>query len=315
MAKDPQPDLYQLLGVPKTASADEIKRAFKKLARKYHPDVNPDDKAAEERFKEISFAAEVLGDPEKRKRYDEFGHEGLAQGFDPEQARAWRRYSQSARHRPFGSGGAGSGSPDLDDLFGQLFGEHGAGRRSGPRRGRDIESELSVELLDAALGRELRIALPGRGDVTVRIPRGAQDGDRVRLPGLGERGPAGGESGDLYLTLHVRAHALLERRGADLELELPVSIPELVRGAEVEVPTPDGVAAVKIPPGSPSGRKLRLRGKGGFARGRSQRGDLYLRLQAVLPERSPAELEPIAEQLEGMYEGKDLRAELRRGLR
>lgn len=315
MAADPKRDLYQVLGVAKSASADEIKRAFKKLARKYHPDVNPDDKSAEERFKEISFAADVLGDPDKRKRYDEFGHEGLAQGFDPEQARAWKRYSESARHRPFGFGGAATGGagPDLEDLFGQVFGERG-GRRTGPRRGRDIESELEVDLLDAALGRELRIGLPGRGEVTVRIPRGAQDGDRVRLPGLGELGPAGGDAGDLFLTLHVREHALLERRGADLELELPVSIPELVRGAEVEVPTPDGVAAVKIPPGSPSGRKLRLRGKGGYARGSAQRGDLYLRLAAVLPEKSAAELEPIAEQLEPLYEGRDLRAALRRGL-
>jgi curved DNA-binding protein len=313
MATEDKRDLYQVLGVQKTAGAEEIKRAFKKLARKYHPDVNPDDRTAEERFKEISFAADVLGDPEKRKRYDEFGHEGLAQGFDPEQARAWKNYAQSARHRPFGGAGGGA-TPDLDDLFGELFGERGPRWRSAPRRGRDIESELTVDLLDAALGRELRIGLPGRGDVSVRIPRGADDGDRVRLPGLGELGPTGGEPGDLYLTLHVREHPLLERRGADLELELPVSIPELVRGAEVEVPTPDGVAAVKIPPGSPSGRKLRLRGKGGYARGSAARGDLYLRLQAVLPERSPAELEPIAQQLEPLYAGADLRSALRNGL-
>jgi curved DNA-binding protein len=312
MAAQEKRDLYQVLGVQKAASAEEIKRAFKKLARKYHPDVNPDDKAAEERFKEISFAADVLGDPEKRKRYDEFGHDGLAQGFDPEQARAWRRYAESARHRPSGGGGS---PPDLEDLFGELFGERMSRRQSGPRRGRDIESELTVDLLDAALGRELRIGLPGRGEVSVRIPRGAEDGDRVRLPGLGELGPTGGESGDLYLTLHVREHPLLERRGADLELELPVSIPELVRGAEVEVPIPDGgVAAVKIPAGSPSGRKLRLRGKGGYTRGSAQRGDLYLRLQAVLPERGAAELEPIAEQLEPLYAGADLRSALRRGL-
>jgi curved DNA-binding protein len=312
-AEKPKRDLYEILGVAKTATPDQIKRAFKKLARKYHPDVNPDDKAAEERFKEISFAAEMLGDPEKRKRYDEFGHEGLAQGFDPDQARAWQRWSEGARRSPFHE--QQGGGVDLDDLLGQLFGERGAGRRSGPRRGRDIESELTVDLLDAALGRELRIGLPERGDVTVRIPRGAQDGDRVRLPGLGERGPTGGEDGDLYLTLHVREHPVLSRRGADLELDLPVSIPELVRGAEVDVPTPDGVASVKIPPGSPGGRRLRLRGKGGYARGSSQRGDLYLRLQPVLPVGSAAELAPIADQLEALYAGQDLRAELRRSLK
>jgi curved DNA-binding protein len=311
MPPDKQRDLYAILGVPKTATADEIKRAFKKLARKYHPDVNPDDKAAEERFKEISFAAEMLGDPEKRKRYDEFGHEGLAQGFDPEQARAWQRWSEGARRSPFHEQRASG--PDMEDLLGQLFGERGP-RRSGPRRGRDIESELAVDLLDAALGRELRIGLPERGEVTVRIPRGAEDGDRVRLPGLGERGPAGGENGDLYLTLHVREHPVLRRDGADLELDLPASIPELVRGAEVEVPTPDGVATVKIPPGSPGGRRLRLRGKGGYARGNAQRGDLYLRLQPVLPARGSAELGSIADQLEPLYAGQDLRAELRRSL-
>jgi curved DNA-binding protein len=310
-AEKPRRDLYEILGVPKTASADEIKRAFKKLARKYHPDVNPDDKAAEERFKEISFAAEMLGDAEKRKRYDEFGHDGLAQGFDPEQARAWQRWSESARHSPFR--GQRAGAPDLEDLFGEMF---GGARRSGPRRGRDIESELEVDLLDAALGRELRIGLPGRGEVTVRIPRGAEDGARVRLPGLGEHGPAGGEDGDLYLTLHVREHPVLSRDGADLEMELPVSIPELVRGAEIEVPTPDGVTTtVKVPAGSPGGRRLRLRGKGGYARGSGQRGDLYLRLQAVLPAADGAALGPVADQLEPLYAGQDLRAELRRSLR
>jgi curved DNA-binding protein len=310
-AEKPKRDLYEILGVSRTATAEEIKRAFKKLARKYHPDVNPDDKAAEERFKELSFAAEMLGDPEKRKRYDEFGHEGLAQGFDPEQARAWKRWSDSAQHSPFRGRRAAGPDIDLDDLLGNLF---GAGRRSGPRRGRDIESELTVDLLDAALGRELRIVLPQRGEVTVRIPRGAEDGDRVRLPGLGERGPEGGEDGDLFLTLHVREHPLLSRHGADLELDLPVSIPELVRGADIGVPTPDGVASVKIPPGSPGGRRLRLRGKGGYARGSSQRGDLYLRLQPVLPARGGADLERIAEQLEPLYAGQDVRADLPRSL-
>jgi curved DNA-binding protein len=305
MATEPRKrDLYEILGVARDATSEQIRRAFKKLARKYHPDVNPDDKAAEERFKEISFAAEVLGDPEKRRRYDEFGYDGLAQGFDPEQARAWQRWSQGARQSPFRE--QWSSGANLDDLLGQFFG------RATHLRGRDVESELAVELLDAALGRELRIRLPERGEVTVRIPRGARDGDRVRLPGLGERGPAGGENGDLYLTLHVREHPRWMRRGADLELEVPVSIPELVRGAEIEVPTPDGVAAVKIPPGSRSGRRLRLRGKGGYARGQSQRGDLYLRLVLVLPARSAADLERLAEHTEELYGGQDLRAELRR---
>src|SRR3972149_4545971 len=153
-------DLYEILGVPRRARGEEIKRAFKKLARKYHPDVNPDDKAAEERFKEISFAAEVLGDPEKRRRYDEFGYDSLAHGFDPEQARAWQRWSQGAQHSPFRE--QRTSPEDLDEMLSRFF-----GARPLRRRGRDVESMLAIDLLDAALGRELRIHLPERGEVAV----------------------------------------------------------------------------------------------------------------------------------------------------
>lgn len=297
----PEKDLYRVLGVGRDVSEEELRRRYRKLAREYHPDVNPDDPRAEERFKEVSFAYEVLSDPEKRRIYDEFGHEGLAQGFDPEHARAYRSWSRGDGQSPFGPGF----EFHFEDLFESLF-----GRERGPIRGQDAESEVSVEFLDAVMGREVRVRVPGQGTLRVTLPAGSEDGTRVRLAGQGLPGPPGGSSGDLYLTLRVRPHPYYTRDEADLFVDVPVALPELVLGASVEVPTPDGAVSMKIPRGSPNNRKLRLRSKGGFVRGSKERGDLYARLVLELPPTSER-LEELAREMEPLYGARDLRRKLK----
>jgi DnaJ-class molecular chaperone len=304
-------DLYAALGVARDASEDQIRKAYRRLARRHHPDVNPNDAKAEERFKEISFAYDVLSDAEKRARYDEFGTQGVQPGFDPEQARAYRRWSEGARRSPAHEGFAEE--IDLEDLLSRLG---GAGRftrgewRSMPMRGRDAHAEIEVEFADAALGGEVRVQIAGRGGLRVKVPPGADDGARIRLAGQGEPGVENGPAGDLYLTLRVRPHAFFTREGADLALDLPVTIPELVLGAEVEVPTLEGTASVRIPPHSKPGQRLRLRGKGA-AKGKAGRGDLYVRLVAELPDAKGEALDEIAKRMEPLYAGRDVRARLR----
>ncbi len=298
-------DLYAVLGVSRDADDDEIRRSYRKLAREYHPDVNPDDPSAEERFKEVGFANEILSDPEKRRIYDEFGHEGLARGFDPEQARVYRQWSQGHGRSPFGDAGF---ELHFEDLFEGLFG----GRpRRGPARGQHVESEVSVDFLDAVMGREVRVRVQGKGTLRVRIPAGAEDGSRVRLGGQGLPGPGGAPPGDLYLRLRVRAHPFFSRDEADLFIDVPVTLPELIHGASIEIPTPDGVVSLKVPPRSPNARKLRLRGKGGYVRGSRERGDLYARLDLQLPDPADTRMQDIATEIEPLYEGQDVRKHLK----
>jgi curved DNA-binding protein len=302
-------DLYATLGVSRTASEDEIRKAYRKLARKHHPDVNPNDRKAEERFKEISFAYEVLSDKDKRARYDEFGLQGVSAGFDPGQAREYARWSQGAQRSPFHETFSEGGEIDLEDLLGGMFG--GARRPRGPARGRDAEGEIEVDFLDAVRGGEVRVQVAGRGTLRIKVPPGADSGTKIRLAGQGDPGAQGGAAGDLYLALRVRPHPYFTREGSDLQLELPVTVPELVQGASVEVPTPDGPVTMKIPPRSASGRVLRLRGKGAAKLGSTERGDLYVKLVAELPDPADPRLEAIAKELEPLYEGRDVRARLR----
>jgi DnaJ-class molecular chaperone len=309
------PDFYATLGVSRTATEDEIRKAYRKLARKHHPDVNPNDRKAEEKFKEISFAYEVLSDKDKRARYDEFGAQGLAEGFDPAQAREYMRWSKGARRSPSYESFSSEGDVDLEDLLGGLFGGGfaGGGRRArGPARGRDASGEIEVEFLDAVRGGEVRVQVADRGTLRIKIPPGSETGTKIRLAGQGDSGESGAPAGDLYLTLKVRPHPFFRREGVDLHLDLPASIPELVNGASVEVPTPDGPVTMKIPPHSQSGRVLRLRGKGAPKLGSSEKGDLYVKLLAELPDPADPRLESIAKELEPLYEGRDVRARLRR---
>ena len=348
----PERDLYEILGVSRTATADEVKSAYRRAARKHHPDVNPGDKAAEERFTEVAAAFDVLGNPDKRKLYDELGADAQKIGFDPEKAKAYRQW-RAARDRA-GTEGPMGGSEvpfDIGDIFGDIFGGMGgsrARRAPGPEAGQDIEATLEVDLADSVKGAERRIEIErpercstckgqgakrldlcpqchgsgtaesgrgpmrfrgvcptcggsgqipvepcrtcgGTGVVTarvkldVKIPKGAVDGTIIRLAGQGASGLRGGAAGDLLLAVQLRPHPLVRREGHDLSFELPVTVGEAIAGAEVKIPTFDGDVHLKIPAGSQSGRRLRLRGKGLPDLRGGSRGDLYAVVQVAVP--------------------------------
>ncbi|PTL77336.1 molecular chaperone DnaJ [Vitiosangium sp. GDMCC 1.1324] len=386
-------DYYQILGVSRTASADEIKKAFRKLARKYHPDVNPGDKAAEEKFKQLNSAFEVLSDERKRKLYDEFGDEAAQFGFDEKKAEQYRAYkaAQAAGGRPFGGGGGGADF-DLGDIFGDIFSRAGGGggvdvdelfgragrggRTAGPTPGEDITARLTLSFNEALTGTERSISLqrPGRcqrcqgsGQVgtpttcatcggtgkvrrgggilgmassgtcptcrgtgraappcpscqgtgvleetarlTVKIPAGVQTGSKVRLAGQGAAGTLGGPPGDLYIETIVQEHPLVRREGDDLYMDLPVTVTEAMLGAEVRVPTFQGEVTVKVPEGSQSGRRMRLKGRGSPALKGGPPGDLYLTLQVKVPEQPTHEARQAAETLARAYQA-DVRSTL-----
>src|SRR5262245_25569371 len=304
-------DYYATLGVAKTATEKEIKQAFRKLARKHHPDVNPGDKSAEAKFKEINEAYEVLGDPDKRKKYDELGAN-------------WRMYEQAgaAGGPGFQQGGwnvhFGGGSPsggyrtmtadEMRDLFGDetnpfsdffqtFFGGGGpaadeadarGGRRRTSRQGRDVEHEIELGLEDAYHGTTQRLAIKLNGQsrtVDVRIPAGVGDGSRVRVAGEGELGAGGGKSGDLYLRIRLVAHPRFERKGRDLYTKVPVPLTTAVLGGEAEVPTLSGKSLrLKIPPTTKNAQVFRLKGHGMPAVGKpTETGDLYATVDVELP--------------------------------
>jgi molecular chaperone DnaJ len=346
-------DYYEVLGVPQNATEKDLSRTFKKLAKQYHPDANPGNAEAEERFKEISAAYDVLGDATKRAEYDEV-RQMVASGVGPDGSGG------------FGPGGFGSGDGrtfrfqtdggGLGDIFGNLFGGGGGGRRrtraaTGPQRGRDLETELHLQFDDAIRGvtstvrfradatcstcagsgaapgtmpetcpechgagtiadnqgpfsfsqvcptcggRGLVVPTPcptcqGTGvevrarEVKVRIPAGVADGQRIRVKGRGGAGANGGPPGDLYVVVHVRDHALFGRSGNDLTLRLPVTFAEAARGADVKVPTLDAPVTVRIPPGTPSGKVMRVRGKGVAGDGGRKPGDLLVTVEVHVP--------------------------------
>ncbi len=274
--------LYQMLGVAKTASDDEIRKAYRALARKYHPDVNPDDAVAEDKFKQASAAYTVLADSDKRKAYDEFGEDSLRGGFDAEQARA---YSASSANRgrvpnPFSGAGTGGGF-DLNDLF-------GGGWNRGPQKGPDARASVEMTLRQAIVGGEVEFQIPGKGAVKVRIPPGADEGSTIRLKGKGMAGSGGGPRGDLVIETRVKPHPRVRRSGLDLTIKLPVTLGEAYIGAEVTIPTFSNPVKLKIPPASQSGSRLRLRNKG-VTRGKKT-GDLFIELEVRMPESADPEL-------------------------
>ena len=288
-------DLYEELGVKRGASADEIKRAYRALASKLHPDKNPGNKGAETRFKAVNHANQVLSDPKKRGLYDEFGEDGLREGFDAEAYRAYKRGgARFRRGQPqnledfFGGGGVGGGGgagpgAGFGDLFGDMFSGNARPRANAPSKGSDVASEVTVDFVAALAGAQLKLTLQDGGEeVTVRVPKGADDGDKVRVPGHGAPGRLGGPPGDLIIAIRVRPHPYFERDGLDLYLDLPISIGEAYDGAKVRVPTPGGPVTLSVPPHAQSGQIVRLKGKG-VAR-KSQHGDLYVRFLVRLPE-------------------------------
>lgn len=271
-------DYYQILGVERGASEDDIKKAYRRLARKYHPDVS-EEKNAEERFKEVAEAYETLRDPQKRTAYDHLGSHRAGQEFRPPPD--WERQFGAF----FGQGGSAGSAFDLSGLFGGLGGLGGRrGQPRGPARGRDMEATVELSIEEAARGTEVRVEI-GSGatarTVTARIPRGAADGQKLKVPGKGAAGPHG-SIGDLYLSIRLRPHPIFRPEGHDLTIDLPVTPAEAALGASVEIPTLDGKVKLRIPPHSQSGQKLRLAGRGLPTAGKSA-GDLYARIQIVLP--------------------------------
>ncbi len=310
----PERDLYEILGVSRKASSEELKRAYRKLAKKFHPDVNPGNKVAEEKFKEVTAAFEVLSDEKRRRLYDEFGPDALRSGFDEKRAeeyRRWKREGAPAGGMPFDFGDYSRvhvgdfGTFDFGSIFGDLFGGAGAARgrtrAAAPSTGAHAEAEILVDLKDAVVGAERDIRIDGK-TFRVKIPAGVSDGSQIRLAGQGGPGVHGGRPGDLYLTVRLREHATVRRDGKDLYLDLPLTIPEAVNGTEIDLPTFDGQVRLRVPAGTQAGTKLRLRGKGMPDLRGGERGDLYAVVKLVLPEPGEA-LRKAVKPLEALYKG------------
>jgi curved DNA-binding protein len=269
-------DFYEVLGVPRGSSQDEIRKAYKKLARKLHPDVKPDDPDAQKKFSEITEAYEVLGDEEKRKKYDQFGHSFNQAGGNPFQ------------------GFQGAGGFDLDDILGGMFGGGGSpfgggGRRGAGRaqKGQDARAEITVPFTVAAEGGEHSLSLQSGSKterITVKIPAGIEEGQTIRLAGQGNPGIGGAASGDLLVTIHVAPHPWFRREGTNILVDVPVTPSEAALGGKVDVPTlSDGVVVMNVPPGTSSGTRMRLRGKGVKSSKGAAPGDQFVVLKIVIP--------------------------------
>jgi molecular chaperone DnaJ len=299
-------DYYEILGVERGASEKEITAAYRRLAKKHHPDNNPGDAAAEARFKEISEANAVLSDPEQRRQYDQ-AREMFSRGTfvgDPGGGAQYVRIDDLG---------------DLGDLFGgglfgglgDLFGAGGHRARSRSRRGGDVEAEVSLSFHEAVQGttRSLAVQGPdGRRQVTVKIPAGVDDGARIRLRGQGQPGSQGGPAGDLYVRVHAGSHPLFARSGRDLKVRVPISYTEAALGADVAVPTLEGKVTVRVPPGTSSGRTLRVKGKG--VASTKGTGDLLVTVEVSVPEQLSPEARSLLEQLRRAEAGYNPRAHL-----
>ncbi len=318
-------DYYKILGVGRTATAEEIKKSYRRLARKYHPDVSK-EKDAEQKFKEVQEAYEVLKDPQKRAAYDELGSSWTSgQPFrQPPEWGSGFEFSGGAGGPRDGAGAHGFEEAGFSDFFSSLFGgasPFGAAGRRPPQGGRDHHARIDIELEEAFGGgtRTLELKRPDlRADgtlelrshtVRVTIPAGVTEGQLIRLAGQGEAGPGGGRAGDLYLEVHVRPHRLYQLEGRDVTLTLPVAPWEAALGATITVPTLGGTVEMQVPPGAQSGQKLRLRGRG--VPGKPP-GDAYVQLKVVLPPASSAEARTAYENLRVTFAGFDPRADLRR---
>jgi len=300
LASDP----YQVLGVPRTASADEIRKAFRKLAKANHPDTNPNNKEAEERFKRVSGAFDILGDPAKKKKFDA----GEIDADGRETARGF-----AGGHGPWGpppGGGFGAGphaqyresfeGVDLGDILGEMFGGQRGGRGGGQaggfggfsQRGADVRARLEIDLEDAIKGAKRRISFSDGRTIDVTIPKGAQEGQTLRLKGQGSPGRAG--PGDAFIELAIAPHPIYRREGEVLVMDVPVTVYDAVLGGKAEAPTPDGPVTLTIPKGANTGTRLRLKGRG-LTNPKGVRGDLFARLVVTLPEKSDPQLDAFAE--------------------
>ncbi|GBD43496.1 Curved DNA-binding protein [bacterium HR40] len=282
-------DLYAVLGVERNASQEDIRRAYRRLAKELHPDFHPGDKEAEERFKKVTAAYEILGDPEKRARYDR--GEIDETGAERPRQRFWREFADTGAGERYHSTADFADFADLDEILGGFFGRMREGVRAGPRRGADVRYHLTVDFLDAARGAHKRVTLPDGSVLEVHIPAGTESGQVLRLRGKGAPGIQGGPPGDALIEIAVRPHPHFLREGDDIRIRVPISLDEAVLGGRIEVPTIHGRVAMTVPKGTSSGRVLRLRGQGIRNALTGHTGDQYVELAIVLPERIDPELE------------------------
>jgi DnaJ-class molecular chaperone len=306
-------DPYQVLGVPKTASEAEIKKAFRGLAKKHHPDKHAGDAAAQKKFQEISGAYDILGDKDKRAQFDAgaIGPDGNARGFDP-------RQGGFRQGNPFGGGGAGPGAggfhfsfgdepgeaAGFQDIFAEMMGGGRRARSAGTRqaRGEDFTAQVTTSFEEAAKGGTRRIVLQNGEQIDVKIPVGVKDGQVVRVKGRGGAGRGGGPNGDILLTVQVAQHPFMTRDGNDIRMDLPISLKEAVLGGKVPVPTLTGTVSLSVPAGANTGTTLRLKGKGIGEHGSQGAGDLYVRLMVSLPDKPDEALKRFAEGWDADYD-------------
>lgn len=309
-------DLYQILGVSRSASNKEISKAYKVLAKKYHPDKNQGNREAEEKFKEVSYAREILLNKEKRKLYDEFGEIGLREGFNPNSYRQYQRgYSQGSgswRNHPFedlfvdqnyrrSNVDWSNGFQDIfsNSVFNSFINSARSNRREGP--GRDIQTEISIGFIEALKGTEKEMVIERKHDpkssrtVRIRVPAGVRHEENIRLKGQGEEG------GDLIIKVYVDKHTTFWREGDDLHMNLPLTIGEALKGARISIPTPDGEVILNVPKRTDSGKKLRLKGRGSITRKGNKKGDLIAHVWIVLPEEESKEIDKAVAEIEKGY--------------
>jgi DnaJ-class molecular chaperone len=290
-------DLYSVLGVARTATPETVTKAYRKLAKKLHPDLNPGDKAAEEKFKQVAGAYSILNDEEKRGRYDRGEIDASGQERQQQQQHYYREYAggeDGARYR------SSAGYEDIgafSDLFGDLFGERGGARGGGGRRfamrGQDAQYRLDVDFLAAVNGTKTRLTLPDGGTLDVTIPAGVTDGKVLRLKGKGMPGMGEGGPGDALIEIAVRPHPVFKREGDDITVEVPITFDEAVLGGKIEVPTIGGRVFATVPPGANTGQTLRLKGRGIKSKS-GKAGDQLVKLSVVLPERIDDDLKSFA---------------------
>ncbi|MFT5353081.1 MAG: curved DNA-binding protein [Polyangiales bacterium] len=288
-------DYYKTLGVARSASAAEVKTAYRSLAKKLHPDRNPDDPNAESQFKKVTAAYEVISDPKKRDLFDRFGEMGLHENFDPNVHGA--AAGMGGDFSDFFNSARGGAGVNFEDLFG------GRTRAARPRKGRDFEAEVRVGFLDALRGTKADVAFrTGREErrLKVTVPAGTRDGGKIRLKGQGSSAPRGGQPGDLILKVKVSSHSKVWFEGNDLHLRVPITPIEAYSGAKIEVTTPHGPVQMSVPPGAQSGAKLRLRGKG--VKGKKG-GDLIAHLEVRLPKERSEKVEALLRELEEGFDG------------